>query len=78
MQLLCGSHHHVPDHHYEANLRGILGVWQRSLHALSILKKHMTEILRINFGRCFGSMALMVSCYAPLSHSTADRRFVFG
>ena len=36
------------------------------LHALSILIKHMTEFLGI------------VSCYSPLSHSTADRRFAFG
>ena len=49
-----------------------------SLHALLILKKHMTEFLGINFGRFCGSMALMVSCYMLLSHSTADRRFVFG
>ena len=38
----------------------------------------MTEFLGISFGRFCGSMALMVSCYAPLSHSPADRRFVFG
>ena len=31
------------------------------LYALSILKKHMTELLRINFGRFCRSMALMVS-----------------
>ena len=49
-----------------------------SLHALSILKKHMTEFLGINFGRFCKSMALMVNCYALLSHSTADWRFVFG
>ena len=62
----------------EANLQAILGVWQRSLHALSILKKHMTEFLRINFKRFCRSMALVVSCYVPLSHSTANQRFVFG
>ena len=45
-----------------------------SLHALSILKKHETEL---NFGRFCGSMSLTASCYVPLSHSTADRRFVF-
>ena len=49
-----------------------------SLHALSILKKHMTEFLGINFGRFCRSMALMVNYYALLSHSSADRRFVFG
>ena len=49
-----------------------------SLHALSILKKHMTEFLGINFGRFCRSMALMVNCYALLSHSTADRRFGSG
>ena len=38
-----------------------------SLHALSILKKRMTEFFGINFGRFCGSMALMVSGYAPLS-----------
>ena len=48
-----------------------------SLHALSILKKHVTEFLGINFGRFCGCMALMVSCCVPLSHSTAERRFVF-
>ena len=45
---------------------------------VDLLKKHTTEILGINFERFCRSMALMVSCYAPLSHSTADRRFVFG
>ena len=49
-----------------------------SLHDLSILKKHMTAILRLNFGRFCRSMAFMVSCHAPLSHSVADRRFVLG
>ena len=49
-----------------------------SLYGLPILKKHMTEFLGINFGRFCRSMALMVNCCAPLSHSTADRRFVFG
>ena len=48
-----------------------------SLHALSILKKHMTEFLGINFGRFCSSIALVINCCAPLSHSTADRRFVF-
>ena len=37
-----------------------------SLHALSILKKHITEFLGINFEQVCGSMALMVSCYAPI------------
>ena len=41
------------------------------------LEKRMTEFLGINFGRFYGSMALMVSCYASLSHSTTDWRFVF-
>ena len=49
-----------------------------SLHAFSILKKYMTEFLRINFERFCGSTALLVSCYTPLSHCTVDRRFVFG
>ena len=49
-----------------------------SLHALSILKKYVTEYLGINFGRFCRTMVLMFSSYAPLSHSTADRRFVFG
>ena len=73
-----GSPHHGPNLHSEANLREILAVWQRSLHALSILKKHMTEFLGINFGRFCRSTVLMVNCCAPLSHSTADRRFVLG
>ena len=47
-----------------------------SLHALSILKNHMTEFLGIKFGRFCRSMALMVNGYALLSHSTADRRFL--
>ena len=46
-----------------------------SLHALSILKKQITEFLRINIGRFCWSKALMVNCYALLSHSTADQRF---
>ena len=36
-----------------------------SLHALSILKKHVTEFLEIDFGRFCRSMALMVNCCAP-------------
>ena len=56
-----------------------LGIMAKiSLHALSILKKHMTEFFGINFGRFCRSMALMVSCYGLLSNSFADRRFVFG
>ena len=66
-----GSQHHGQNLHSEANLREILGV---SLHALSILKKHMTEFLGINFGRFCRSMALIVNWYALLSHSTADRK----
>ena len=46
------------------------------LHALSSSKKYMTGFLETNFGRFCWSMALMVSCYPPLIHSTADRRFV--
>ena len=53
-------------------------IFEKSWEALSILKKHMTGFLGINFGRFCRSMALMVNCYAPISHSTADRRFVFG
>ena len=49
-----------------------------SLHALSILKKHITEFLGIDFGRFCGSMALMVTCCTLLSHSTADLRFCVG
>ena len=60
--VFAGSQHHGPNLHSEANLREILGVWQKSLHALSILKKHMTEFLGINFGRFCRSMALMVNC----------------
>ena len=48
-----------------------------SLYALSTLKKHMTEFLGTNFGKFCGSMALMVNCYALLSHSTAERKIVF-
>ena len=36
-----------------------------ALHALSILKKHLTEFLGINFGRFCRIMALMVNCCAP-------------
>ena len=49
-----------------------------SLHALSILKKVYDRVPQSKLGRFYRSMALMVSCYAPLSHSAADRRFVFG
>ena len=43
-----GSQHHRLDLHSEANLREILGSMAKiSLHALSILKKHMTEFLGI-------------------------------
>ena len=46
-----------------------------SLHVLSILKKHMTEFLGINFGRFCGNMALIFSCYSPLV-IILPRRFV--
>ena len=42
------------------------------------LEKAYDRVPRNKLGRFFGSMALMVSCYAPLSHSTIDRRFMFG
>ena len=42
------------------------------------LEKAYDRDPRINFGRFCRSMTLMVNCYALLSHSTADRRFVFG
>ena len=42
------------------------------LHALSILKKPMTEFLGKNFGWFCRNMALMVICYRPLSYFTAD------
>ena len=45
-----------------------------SLHALSIFKKHMIELLGINFGMFCGSMALMVSFCVPLSHSILPTR----
>ena len=38
----------------------------------------MTEFLGINFGKFCGSMALMVSCYAPLSHSLPTGGLCFG
>ena len=41
-------------------------------------KAYMTELLGIKFGRFCRTIAFMVNCYMPLSHSTADRRFVFG
>ena len=41
-------------------------------------KAYDREFLGINFERFCTSMALMVNCYVLLSHSTADRRFVFG
>ena len=80
MRFLSGLQHNGPNLHFEAALREILGVWQISLcmHALLILKNHLTEFPGINFGRFCGNLALMVSCYAPLSHSTADRKLVFG
>ena len=40
-------------------------------------EKYMTKFPGINFGRFCGSMACMVNFYSPLSHSTANRRFVF-
>ena len=47
VRLSSGSQHYEPDLHSEASLRGILGVWQRSLHALSILKKHLFAVVLI-------------------------------
>ena len=44
------------------SLRNLWSLAKSSLHALSILKKHMTEFLGINFGRLCGSMVLKVSC----------------
>ena len=42
---------------------------------LANLERAYDQVPREGF---YGSMALMVSCYVPLSPSTADRRFVFG
>ena len=42
------------------------------------LEKAYDRVSRDKFEKFCGSMALMVSCFAPLSHSTAGRRFVFG
>ena len=79
MQFSSGSQHHgLNSSLWSKSSRNLGSMAKTSLHALSILKKHMTEFLGINFGRFCWIMALMVNCYAPLSHSTADRRFVFG
>ena len=43
-----------------------------SLHALSILKKHVIEFHRMYFRRFCRSMAMIISCYAPFSHFTAE------
>ena len=63
MRFLSGLQHNGPNLHFEAALREILEVWQISLcmHALLILKKHLTEFPGINFGRFCRNMALMVS-----------------
>ena len=61
--------------HFARNLGSMAKI---SWYALSILKRHMTKFLGINFARFCVSFAFMVSWCAPLSHSTADRRFVFG
>ena len=42
------------------------------------LEKAYDRVPRNKLWKVCGSMALMVSCYVPLSHFTADRRFVFG
>ena len=42
------------------------------------LEKAYHRVILINFGRFCRSMALMVNCYAPLSHSAANWRFMFG
>ena len=53
MRFSSGSQQRGPNLHFEAALREILGVWQILLcmHALSILKKHLTAFPGINFGR---------------------------
>ena len=51
--------------------------WENGKDLFACFVEHMTEFLGINFGRFCGGMALMVTCYAPLSHSTADWWFVF-
>ena len=42
------------------------------------LEKAYDRVPRDKLWKVLHSMALMVSCCAPLSHSTDDRRFVFG
>ena len=75
VRFLSGSQHHGPDFYSEANRRENFGcIAKMFLHSLLISKKHMTEFLRINFGRFCRSMAFMVNCYVPLSHSTAECR----
>ena len=42
------------------------------------LEKAYDRVPRNKLWKVLRSMALMVNCYALLSHSIADRRFVFG
>ena len=48
VQFSSGLQHHGSNLHSEANLGSMVKI---SLHALSILKKHVAEFLWINFGR---------------------------
>ena len=55
--------------------------WEYGKHLFACfvdqIEKAYDQILRDNLWKVCGSMALIVSCYAPLNHSTADWKFVF-
>ena len=63
---------------WSKSLRNLVSMAKISLHALSILKNHMTEFLRINYGRFSRKMSLMISYYAPFSHCTLNEGLCLG
>ena len=75
-----GSDRSITDQklHSEAHLREILEVCKDLFACFVDLVRAYDRVLWDSFGRFYGSMTLMVSCYVPLSHATVDWRFVFG
>ena len=74
-QFSSGSEHNGPNLHYEANFREILRDGKGFFACFVDLEKAYDRVLQ---NMLYISRTLIVSCYAPSSHFTPDRRFVFG